>query len=99
VSFVRHLVVSLATAAVVVGCGVPPSDECVQYVACQDAYDETFNIRVEEGGIDTRDYEPGGACWADLTTAQTCTDNCTRAIESLRTAAAEGGETLDACEP
>ena len=78
-------------------CGVPPTDACIRYVECQNAYDEEFGILPDQGGVDTTDFEPGGDCWADASTSQTCTDSCTRAIESLRTAAVEAGSDLQAC--
>jgi hypothetical protein len=95
----RTSLLAVVVAVALAACGVPPSVECVQYVACQEAYDTAFDILPDSGGVETSAYEVGGDCWADLQTSQTCTDNCTRAIESLRNAANEGGESLEECVP
>lgn len=52
-----------------------PSQECIDYVACQKAYDDE---------VVTADYEAGGACWGlSLQTADACTAQCIVALDAL----------------
>lgn len=52
-----------------------PSQECIDYVRCQEAYDSTVIV--------TR-YEEGGACWSGtLQTADLCTAQCAAALDGL----------------
>ena len=54
---------------------VPQSQECADFVTCQQAYDST---------VDTAPFEPGGSCWASPQQAAACDDQCEEALASLR---------------
>ncbi|OGQ09591.1 MAG: hypothetical protein A2138_06870 [Deltaproteobacteria bacterium RBG_16_71_12] len=56
------------------GC-LPPSKQCVDYVACQQAYDAT---------VDTTAYREGGSCWTTPQEAAACTEQCEVALAGLR---------------
>ena len=57
------------------GACLPQSDECAEYVACQQAYDST---------VDVAPYQPGGSCWASPQAAAACDDQCEQALTGLR---------------
>lgn len=78
------------------GCGVEQADECVRYVACQQAYDEAFGIRP---ATPTTDYDEGGRCWfGNPNTAEACAQSCQSTADALRDAANAAGQSLDACD-
>jgi len=54
---------------------LPPSTPCVEYVACQQAYDPS---------VDTSEYQEGGSCWSAPQEAAACTDQCEVALAALR---------------
>jgi hypothetical protein len=66
---------------------VPQSPECAQYVECQAAFDEAMSIAVDQGGVDTSRWQPGGVCWGSFPAAENCTADCIEAIDELRAAA------------
>jgi hypothetical protein len=55
------------------GCG--PSQECRDYVACQQAYDPN---------VDVKDYDERGVCWSLPSTARDCTAQCREALIALQ---------------
>ncbi|MCP4504525.1 MAG: hypothetical protein GY822_31850 [Deltaproteobacteria bacterium] len=76
----RSAILLLAVAAAFsAACSNQPSDACVQYVDCQNAYTEAF------GGtdVDISEYEAGGACWDNSRIAETCTVNCENAVVNI----------------
>ena len=64
-----------------VACGPVQSEECAQYITCQEAVDA-------EAGTDTAStlgdtYGEGGTCWTTTAEAATaCTDACSSAVEA-----------------
>lgn len=56
---------------------LPPSAPCVEYVACQQAYDPSVDITA---------YQDGGSCWTTPQEAAACTEQCEVALASLRQA-------------
>lgn len=77
------LLVVLAWVTQALGCALPQSEACVQYVACQEAVDDS---------VDTSDWDEGGRCWRNPRTAALCDGQCTEALAAL-------AETPDAPEP
>lgn len=65
--------ISLAIALLACSCG--PSQECIDYVACQTVVDET---------VDTSDYDDDGSCWSLPSTARQCTAQCIEALAALQ---------------
>ena len=76
------------------GCGIEQSDECRQYIACQQEYDEA----AQTGPTEFSDYEGDGVCWQSGENAATCTARCTEALEALRDAAANANLDAPSCE-
>lgn len=70
----RRLVIAIALVMHGAAC-LPPSAPCVDYVACQQAYDAT---------VDTTAYQEGGSCWTTPQEAAACTEQCEVALASLR---------------
>lgn len=63
----------LVLVLVLPACG--PSQVCIDYVACQQAYDAR---------VDVTAYQPGGACWdTTLSTANACSTQCAAALDAL----------------
>jgi hypothetical protein len=56
------------------GCGVPQSEECQRYVACQKAYDDS---------VDYSAFDANGSCWDTPRGAARCTEQCKVALKSL----------------
>ena len=75
-------------------CGIEQSDECRQYIACQQEYDEA----AQTGPTDFADYESDGVCWQSAENAATCTGRCTEALAALRDAAANANIDAPSCE-
>ncbi|HEY4221097.1 MAG TPA: hypothetical protein VGO62_07135 [Myxococcota bacterium] len=72
----RSLVVVIALLAACAACAAcGQSQECKQYVACQNDYDSS---------VDTTPYEPDGTCWTTLQTASECTQHCKDALGDIR---------------
>lgn len=86
--------VSLALVLVASSCAVEQSDECRQYIACQQEYDEA----AQTGPTEFSDYETDGVCWQSAENAATCTDRCVEALAALRDAAANAGIDAPSCE-
>ena len=76
------------------GCGIEQADECRQYIACQQEYDEA----AQTGPTEFADYESDGVCWQSAENAATCTDRCTEALAALREAATNANIEAPSCE-
>jgi hypothetical protein len=85
----------LAVVATTSSCAIEQSDECRQYIACQQEYDEA----AQTGPTDFADYETTGVCWQSAENAATCTSRCTEALEALREAAANANIDAPSCAP
>lgn len=68
----RRALTSFAALAL---CSCGPSQECRDYVACQEAVDDS---------VDVSAYEDGGTCWALPSSSRDCTANCVQALLSLQ---------------
>jgi hypothetical protein len=94
----KRLLHPLALAAILLSqlaCPGPPDAACVQYVACQTAYDAEFGI---DPPVDTSAYDEGGECWVNVSVSEQCADTCLRALDALSAAATQAGADLTACE-
>ena len=65
-------------AVLLAACG--PSQECRDYVACQQAVDAT----VDGEDVDVGAYDDNGSCWALPQSARECTAICVQALAALR---------------
>ena len=79
---VLPLLVTSALTTGALGCGVEPSQTCLDYVACQRAYEDAHPDAVV---ADTSLYEAEGACWNNKSTAESCTNACAEALDVLDT--------------
>lgn len=92
--FSPRRIACIALLAGLAGCGIEQSDECRQYIACQQEYDEA----AQTGPTEFSDYEGDGVCWQSAENAATCTDRCTEALAALRDAAANANLDAPSCE-
>ena len=79
---------------VLISCGgeIPPTVECLAYVECLQARDESLGR-----STDAVRFEAGGACWDSHESAEFCTPACGRGLDWLREVEAD---TLpEACLP
>ena len=72
-------------------CGPVQSQECADYLACQEAVDTEAGTDVATSLADS--YGDGGTCWSTNAEAATaCTDACVTAMEANATAYPDIGE-------
>jgi hypothetical protein len=66
---------ALTSAAVLLTMACGPSQECRDYVQCQQAVDKE---------VDVTAWDEGGSCWDLPSTARACTAVCREALLALR---------------
>ncbi len=66
---------ALTSLAVFALCSCGPTQECRDYVACQNAVDAT---------VDVSAYDEGGSCWVLPSSSRDCTANCIEALKALQ---------------
>lgn len=76
----------------------PRSDNCIQYVACQEAYDEAAGLDDGDSPDVTAYDDPDGACWQSPEAAARCDDECSDAVVSLRAAAEASSLRVEECD-
>ena len=89
----RAFFLPLALSAFFVGTSACQTEECANYVRCQNAFDDEFNA----APFDTERFEPGGDCWDQKTSSERCTRQCAQQQNELRAVAAEAEVVLEEC--
>jgi len=69
-------------------CLLPQSDECRDYVACQELADTSVPVGV---------YREDGTCWTAPQTATECTRQCVAALASLKEALKDTPDVPEPC--
>ena len=76
-------------------CGVPQSEECQSYLACQQYYDDLY----DQDRADTNIYQPDGVCWENDDLRRECSIACEALQEDLITTLNEEEQPLGDCAP
>lgn len=78
----RALLLALLALASAAACGIPQSDECAKWLECQKVLDQEQGTNVAEQYRDA--YGEGGSCWLNVESAESCTQYCVEALESMQ---------------
>lgn len=85
---------SLTALVAFVACGPVQAPECAQWIECQEAIDAESGTSVA-ADLEVA-YGETGTCWSTTAqSAQSCSNSCQNALESLST----GYPEIDACQP
>lgn len=92
----KKLLISFASLSVLalVACGPVQSPECAQYIECQEAIDTDQGTSTAEDLHEA--FGENGTCWStNAEAAQSCTNACTTALDSLSNSYPE----IESCQP
>lgn len=88
------LLCALWSSVLFLGCGVPQSEECEQYIECRRWYEAVFNRPEKQLNI----YQEEGVCWENEQLAEDCSETCTLETEQLLDKLIDAQETIGPCE-